>query len=163
MSVAIAFRTGFRKMGLELDSLWVTAVIAQVKAVNAWHMCMLGAALQELAQRSARLEEALNQERQGYQGRAHAERKLHESLAHSRNTPKAGAAGTSSLEPTTRLIDIPTLRRPEKYDGSDADWSDWRFLTKAYIVAKPSQEWMSIIADYPKGNSHCNSSTHWFC
>ena len=87
--------------------------------------------------RQGALENDLMQERQA---RAEAERRL--SVALGEVGGRADVAVVERLLPGKRefqlwmgCIDTRLLGKPDKFDGQDSCWRDWKFITKAYIQA----------------------------
>ena len=51
------------------------------------------------------------------------------------------AAGQAAVQ-TTSMVDTRFLGTPERWNGGDAGWKEWRFITRAYLQAA-----MPIIGD----------------
>ena len=93
-------------------------------------------------ERQGVLENALMQERQA---KAEAEQRLSVALGEVGGpadaavaTAAAGASPTLvSVSSSSMMgcIDTRLLGKPDKFDGQDSCWRDWKFITKAYIQA----------------------------
>ena len=98
--------------------------------------------LRLVMERQGGLENALMQERQA---RAEAEQRLSVALGEVGGradaavaTAAAGASPTPVSVCSSSImgcIDTRLLGKPDKFDGQDSCWSDWKFITKAYIQA----------------------------
>ena len=94
------------------------------------------------------LESAMMQERQA---RAEAEQRLSVALGEvggCADTAVATAAAGASPTPVSvssssmmGCIDTRLLGKPDKFDGQDSCWRDWKFITKAYIQAALPDCW----------------------
>ena len=82
-------------------------------------MDLLTHQLQELATRQQQAEAALLEERA-------AIRALENQNNQARAPPTASALG---------MVDTRLLGKPEKWNGTDAAWKDWRFVVRAYLQA----------------------------
>ena len=98
--------------------------------------------LRVVMERQAPLENALMQERQA---RAEAEQRLNVALGEVGGRGDAAVATASAGTASTLMgagsnsamgcIDTRLLGKPDKFDGQDSCWRDWKFITKAYIQA----------------------------
>ena len=91
----------------------------------------VAAALQELrdSQRLLQSEVAAEQVRRQA---AEAQIAALEAASSAAPSPTAPASTAVAQRP---LVDTRLLGKPEKFHGEDGKWKDWRFVTKAYLVA----------------------------
>ena len=99
---------------------------------------LLSEQLRLVMERQGGLEDALMQEAQA---RAEAEQRLGEVGGRADAAVATASAGASSTPVRVSsssmmgCIDARLLGQPDKFDGQDSCWTDWKFITKAYVQA----------------------------
>ena len=96
-----------------------------LSAVTGVTEAMSEQAVVDILQRQAQLEAAFLEERRL---RTEAEQRLSTELAQQAN-------GAVPTQPVNTMIDTRLLGKPEKFDGTDVHWRDWKFVTKSYLQA----------------------------